>query len=125
MFDQGLVTPVLWPNRGGWGGTFGLPFAWAVVVLAVHYRSAREARWALWIAAVHFLLFSGVYPDADVTQRLALAPALAVVAVAVHLLDRDGKYARQARWALIPVLALSSAQLLRSATLYLARAGLI
>jgi len=123
LFDLGLVTPVLWPDRGGWGSTFGLPFFWAVIVLALNFRCAREARWALWIAAVHFLLFSAVFPDADVHQRLALAPALVVVAVAVHLLDRGGKYMRQAQLALIPVLVLSSAQLLRSATLYLSRAG--
>ena len=123
LFDQGLVTPVLWPDRGGWGGTFGLPFAWAVVVLVLHYRRAREARWALWIAAVHFLAFAAVYPDADVTQRLALAPALLMVAVAVHLFERGETYARLARLALVPVLVLSGAQLLRSATLYLARAG--
>ena len=123
LFDQGLVTRVLWPDRGGWGGTFGLPFVWAVVVLVLHYRRAPEARWALWIAAVHFLAFAGVYPDADVTQRLALAPALVAVAVAVHLLERGEKYARPARLALVPVLVLSGAQLLRSTILYLAQAG--
>jgi hypothetical protein len=123
LFDLGLVTPTLWPNRGGWGGTFGLPFAWAVVVLVLHYRSAREARWALWIAAAHFLMFAATFPDADLTQRLALAPALLVVAVAVHLLDRGEKYARLARMALVPVLVFSGSQLLRSAALYLARAG--
>ena len=44
LFDQGLVTRVLWPDRGGWGSTFGLPFVWAVAVLVLHYRSAGEAR---------------------------------------------------------------------------------
>jgi hypothetical protein len=123
LFDQGLVTPALWPNRGGWGGTFGLPFAWAVVVLVLHYRGAREARWALWIATVHFLAFAAVFPDADLTHRLALAPALLVVAVAIHLLQRGERHARLARLALVPVLVLSGAQLLRSAILYLVRAS--
>jgi hypothetical protein len=68
-------------------------------------------------------MFAATFPDADLTQRLALAPALLVVAVAVHLLDRGEKYARLARMALVPVLVFSGAQLLRSAALYLARAG--
>lgn len=123
LFDQGLVTRNLWPDRGGWGGTFGLPFVWAVVVLVPHYRRAQEARWALWIAAVHFVAFAAVFPDADVTQRLALAPALLVVAVAVYVLERGEKYAKLARLALVPVLLISGAQILRSAILYLARAG--
>jgi hypothetical protein len=123
LFDWGLVTPTLWPGRGGWGGTFGLPFIWAVAVLVLHYRRAREARWTLWIAAVHFLAFAAVYPDADVNQRLALAPALLAVAVAVHLLERGEKYAALARLALVPVLVLSGAQIVRSTLLYLAGAG--
>ncbi len=123
LFDQGLVTRILWPDRGGWGGTFGLPFVWAVAVLVLHYRHAQEARWALWIAAVHFLAFAAVFPDADVHQRLALAPALLAVAVAVHLLERGERYARLARLALVPVLVLSGAQILRSTILYLARVG--
>ena len=123
LFDQGLLTRMLWPGRGGWGGTFGLPFAWAVVVLVLHYRRAREARWALWIGALHFLMFAATFPDADVHQRLALAPALLVVVIAVHVLDRGERYARLARLALVPVLVLSSAQVLRSAILYLVRAG--
>ena len=123
LFDQGLVTRVLWPDRGGWGSTFGLPFVWAIAVLVLHYRRAQEARWALWIAAVHFVAFAAVYPDADVTQRLALAPALLVVAVAVYLLERGEKHVKLARSALVPVLVLSGAQILRSSILYLARAG--
>jgi hypothetical protein len=123
LFDQGLLTRMLWPGRDGWGSTFGLPFAWAVVVLVLHYRRAREARWALWIGASNFLAFAAIFPDADVHQRLALAPALLVVVVAVHLRDRGERYARLAKLALVPVLLLLSAQLLRSSILYLVRAG--
>ena len=123
LVDQGLVTPILWPERGGWGGTFGLAFVWAAGVLLLHWRYAREARWVLSIAAVHFLSFAAVFPDADLTQRLALAPALLVVAVAVHLFQRGLRHARLAGVVLVPVLVLSGAQLLRSAILYLARAG--
>ena len=122
LVDLGLLTPRWWPGRGGWGGTFGLPFIWAAAVLILLCRRSREARWALTIAAFQFVAFSAVFLDADVAHRLALAPALLVIAVAVHLLDRPDKVVMSARWALVPVLALSSAQMLRSAFLYLTRA---
>lgn len=121
LFDLGLVTPRWWPGRGGWGGTFGLPFIWALAVLLLFVRQAREARWALALAALHFVAFAAVFPDADLTQRLALAPALLVIVVALHLVDRPQKFAAAARIALVPVLILSGAQIVRSAALYIAR----
>jgi hypothetical protein len=121
LVDLGLLTPRLWPGRGGWGGTFGLPFIWAVGVLLLYYRQAREARWALALAGLHFLGYAAVFPDADLTQRIALAPALLVIVIAVHLVDRPRRFARAARLALVPVLILSAAQIVRSAVLYLAR----
>lgn len=121
LLDLGLLTPVAWPGRGGWGGTFGLPFIWATAVLLLHCRWSRDARWALSIAVASFLSFAMAFPDADLTHRLALAPALLVIAVALPLADGDEKYSTWTRLALVPVLALSSAQILRSAMLYLAR----
>ena len=107
---MGFLTPAVWPGRRGWGSTFGLPLMWALVVLMWHYRRAREARWALWSAVGCFSGFAALYPDADLTQRLVLAPGLLLVGVAVHLLDREDVSAARARVALVPVLALSGAQ---------------
>jgi hypothetical protein len=121
LFDMGQLTTALWPGRGGWGSTLGLPFIWAVAVLVWRYRSAREARWALWSAAGCLVGFAAVYSDADLMQRLVLAPGLLVIATAVHLLDRDRMPTRWARVALVPVLVLSAAQILRSAVLYFSR----
>ena len=123
LVDLGLLTGQLWPGRGGWAGTLGLPFIWAVVVLVLHYARAPEARWTIWIAAFHFAAFAAVFPDADLHHRLALAPGLLVVSVALSLLHRGEKYSDAARLALVPVVMLSSAQLLRSSVLYVLRAS--
>jgi hypothetical protein len=50
---------------------------------------------------------------------LNLLPLLA--AAAVHLIDHDDSPPRWAHLALVPVLALSAAQILRSAVLHLSR----
>ncbi|MDA1183464.1 MAG: hypothetical protein O2930_02320 [Acidobacteria bacterium] len=121
LVDLGQLTGQMWPGRGGWGGTLGLPFIWAAVVLVLHYARAQEARWTIWIVVFHLAAFAAVYPDADLHHRLALAPGLLAVGVAVSLLRRGEKYSDVARLALVPVLVLSSAQLLRSSVLYLFR----
>ena len=121
LFDLGFLTPRWWPGRGGWGSTFGVVFIWAVAMLVFHLRRAREARWALLIAAVYFLSFSAMFPDADLNHRLALAPALLAIAVAIQLTDGQERSSAWARLALVPVLVLSSAQILRSALLYFTR----
>ena len=121
LFDLGLLTRRWWPGRGGWGGTFGLPFIWAAGVLLVSCRREPHARYALGIAAAHFFAFAATFPDADTAHRLALAPAIVVIAIAVRIVERDTR-----RWAYtLPVLAgvviLSAVQILRSAALYLTR----
>jgi hypothetical protein len=121
LVDLGLVTPEWWPGRGGWGSTFGLPFIWAAAVLIAHARHSRHARWALAIAGAHFLAFAATFPDADVSQRLVLASGLLVVCMATLLVGQGGRFAPLARRALVPVLVLSAAQVLRSALLYLWR----
>lgn len=121
LVDLGQLTGQWWPGRGGWAGTFGLPFIWAAAVLALHYSRVPEARWTVWIAAFHLAAFAAVFPDADLHQRLALAPGLLVVSVAVSLLHRGEKYSDVARRALVPVVVLSSAQILRSSVLYFLR----
>jgi len=123
LVDLGLLTGQLWPGRGGWAGTLGLPFIWAAAVLVLHYARAAEARWTIWLAAFHFAAFAAIFPDADLHHRLALAPGLLVVSVALSLLHRGEKYSDAARLALVPVVLLSCAQLVRSSVLYLLRAS--
>lgn len=119
LFDLGLITRSVWPGRGGWGSTFGLPFIWALVMLGLRYRRAAEARRGLGMAAAYFLLFAAVYTDADLAHRMALAPGVLLIAVAVSLTDGDDGTSRRMRAALAVVVALSAAQILRSAALYL------
>jgi hypothetical protein len=120
VFDMGLITRGVWPGRGGWGGTFGLPIIWAIAVLLLRYRAQVTARRALWIAGAYFLLFAAIYTDADIAHRLALAPGLLLIVVAISLADGEDRASRGIRVALAAVMVLSAAQILRSAALYLA-----
>jgi hypothetical protein len=122
-FDMGVMTRRWWPGRGGWGGTFGLPLLWALVVLIWAWRRDSRARRALACATVYFLAFATVFPDADLVHRMMLGPALLLIACAVAVLDGAGAPAgtRTFRIALIPVLVVSAAQIGRSAVLYLGR----
>ena len=119
LFDLGLITRGVWPGRGGWGGTFGLPIVWAIAVLLLRYRADVTARRALWIAGTYFLLFAAIYTDADIAHRLALAPGLLLIVAAVALSDGEDRTSRGIRVALVAVMVLSTAQILRSAALYL------
>jgi hypothetical protein len=109
------------------GKLTNFPVAFAMMVgvgvLVIHYARAAEARWTIWIAAFHFAAFAAIFPDADLHHRLALAPGLLVVSVALSLLQRGEKYSDAARLALVPVVVLSCAQLLRSSVLYILRAS--
>ena len=118
LFDLGQITRVLWPGRGGWGATFGLPFVWALAVL-FRYRSRIEVRRALWIAAIYMLVFSAMYTDADIAHRLILGPGLLLILVAVSILDDDDRMSRMLQTSLYAVIALSALQIARSASLYL------
>ena len=120
LVDLGRLTPVWWPGRGGWSGTFGLPFIWACGVLLWTSRRIPLARLTLLCVAVYFLAFAVVFPDADISHRLVLAPALLAIGVAVRVVDR-GEGIRAWRIALVPVIALSAAQLARSTFLYFMR----
>jgi len=119
LFDLGLVTRRVWPGRGGWGSTFGLPMIWALAVLALRYRAEPNARRALWIAAGYFLVFSAVYTDADIAHRLALAPGVLLIVAAISMSDADDRLSRRLRLVLAVVMVLSALQILRSAYLYL------
>jgi hypothetical protein len=119
LFDLGLVTRTSWPGRGGWGSTFGLPLVWAFAVLGARYRESPEARRALWTAAACFVLFAAVYTDADLAHRMVLAPGVLLLVVAIHLVGDSSTWLRRA---LVPVVVLSAAQIIRSAVLYLTRA---
>ena len=121
LVDLGLLTRQWWPGRGGWGGTFGLPFIWAAGVLLIACRREPHARYALGIAAVYFFGFAATFPDADVAHRLAMAPALVVIAVAVRIVERDARHRAYALPVLAAVVILSTVQILRSAALYLTR----
>jgi hypothetical protein len=121
--DLGLVTPNVWPGRGGWGGTFGLPFVWALAVLA--WRAWPKAggaevgpnarvRHVVVCAAAHLAVFGALFPDSDLCHRLVLAPGLLVVVTALH----TSPVPPWARSALPPVVVLSAIQMMRSAVLY-------
>lgn len=120
FFDWTLITRRVWPGRGGWGGTFGLPFVWALVVLVASCRTLPVARKALLAGAFCLLAFGLTFPDADVAHRLAIGPALMMIvaaASAAHSLERP--------WvtrSMSLVLALSAVQIFRTTLLYLARA---
>jgi hypothetical protein len=113
------MTRGVWPGRGGWGGTFGLPIIWAIAVLVLRYRADVAARRTLWIAGAYFLLFAAVYTDADIAHRLALAPGLLLLVTAISLSEGEDRTSRGIRVALAVVMILSAAQILRSAALYL------
>lgn len=119
LLDMGLVTRDVWPGRGGWAGTYGLPLVWALSVLLAAWRTDL-ARRTLAACGLYWLLFAAVYPDADVAHRLALAPGLVAVAAASVLAAGDMVPAWLRR--LAPVVGiLSAVQILRSAFLYLVR----
>ena len=122
LFDLGSLTPVFWPGRGSWGSTFGLPFVWALVVLTLAWRRSPEARRALVCAGLHFFMYAAVFPDADAAQRLVLGSGLLLICVALQVIATDPKLPRLASLAILPVLALSAAQIARSAVLYWVRA---
>ena len=119
LFDLGLITRTIWPGRGGWGGTFGLPLVWALVMLLIRYRASVFARRALWMACAYFLIFAAIYTDADLAHRLALAPGLLLIVVAISLSEGEDTTTRAMRVALGAVMLLSATQILRSAALYL------
>ncbi len=118
LVDLGTVTPRVWPGRGGWGSTFGLPVVWALAVLALRWRD-WQARRALLAALACLIVFGATYPDADVAHRMVIAPGLLLIVVALGCLDREERYARGLRAGLIAVIALSALQIGRSAWLYL------
>jgi hypothetical protein len=123
LFDLGLLTRVWWPGRGGWGGTFGLPLLWGLAVVIASARRAPLARVVLLCTALYVTAFALIFADADVAHRLVLPPALLLIAYAVTLVEQDRSPAPRAfRAAMIAVVVLSSAQILRSALLYYARA---
>jgi hypothetical protein len=118
LVDLGLTTPRLWPGRGGWGSTFGLPMVWAVVVLAGRVREPLALRTLIAVAAC-FLVFAASYPDADVAHRMVIAPGLLLITTALGAVDADDRHALWLRRLLVPVLLLSAMQIGRSALLYL------
>jgi hypothetical protein len=118
LFDLGSVTPRVWPGRGGWGTTLGLPLVWALAVLTLRLREPI-ARRALIAAGVVFLTFAASYPDADLAHRMVIGPGLLLLLVAVGLVDGDDRQTLVMRRVLIVVLIASAAQIARSAVLYL------
>jgi hypothetical protein len=118
LVDVGLITPRVWPGRGGWGSTFGLPIVWGLVVLTLRVRTPL-ARRALIAAVASFVAFAASYPDADIAHRMVIAPGLLLVAAAVGSVEGDDRQAVWLRRALVPVLVLSAMQIGRSAFLYL------
>ncbi len=120
LFDLGLLTRRWWPGRGGWGGTFGLPLVWSLIVLVSSWR-VPEARRTLLVAGVSFAAFAVAFADADLAQRLVLAPGLLLIAVAVHLTARRRNSRGWVNPALAAVMLVSAVQIARSAVLYFVR----
>ena len=118
LFDFGALTRRLWPDRGGWGATFGAPFVWAIGMTAAYWTSP-VVRGAAVVAGGYFAAFAAVYPDADVAHRLVLAPGLLLIAVAASHTDGEDARAVWARRLLAIALAVSAAQIARSLWLYL------
>ena len=118
LFDFGTVTRRVWPDRGGWGATFGAPLVWALGMTVAH-RATPLVRGAAMVAGCYFTAFAAVYPDADVAHRLVLAPGLLLIAVAASLTDGEDARAVLARRLLAIALAASAAQIARSLWLYL------
>ena len=118
LFDFGAVTRRVWPDRGGWGATFGAPFVWAIGMTAAHWTSPL-VRGAAVVAGSYFSAFAAVYPDADVAHRLVLAPGLLLIAVAASHTGGEDARAVWARRLLAIALAVSAAQIARSLWLYL------
>jgi hypothetical protein len=118
LLDLGTVSTRIWPGRGGWGGTLGLPMIWAIAVLALNWRQ-RLVRRTLVAAGVAFLVFAASYPDADIAHRMIIGPGVLVILVALGCVDRPDRRAVVMRRLLVAVLAASALQILRSAVLYL------
>jgi hypothetical protein len=121
LADMGLVTRSMWPGRGGWAGTCGLPLIWGLAVLACARRTPL-ARRTLLVCVAYWMAFATVYPDADIAHRLALAPGLLAIAGAAAVADRDPHVPRWLRRLAVPVVLLSALQILRSTFLYLTQA---
>jgi hypothetical protein len=118
LFDFGAVTRRVWPDRGGWGATFGAPLVWAIGVAAAHWTSP-VVRGAAVVAGSYGAAFAAVYPDADVAHRLVLAPGLLLIAVAASHTGGEDTRAVWARRLLAIALAATAAQIARSCWIYL------
>ena len=121
LVDLGVLTHRIWPQAGGWGGTYGLPLVWALAVLGVCAARAPEARRALTMAVVIWTMSSATNIDMGTNHRYVLAPGVMLVAVGVTLASREGLVPLWLRRSGVLVILLSSAQMLRSAVLYLVR----
>jgi len=119
LFDMGQITRRIWPGRGGWAGTYGLPLIWALTALLLA-RETPLAKRTLLLAGIYWVAFAAVYPDADIAHRLAIAPGLLVIAAAGKMVD-EGSAPRWLNLSAIAVIFLSAAQILRSAELYFVR----
>jgi hypothetical protein len=119
LVDMSLFTRVAWPGRGGWGGAFGFPLMVALALLLASWRTHAESRRALVIGGLGLLALGITFPDADLAHRLAMGPGLLIIAAGVSASQRvPGRWVRPA---LIGAVLLSTAQIARSAALYLTR----
>jgi hypothetical protein len=126
LFDLGVLTRMLWPEMGQWGGTYGLPLIWALAVLAVSARAKTPrgllgAREVLALAIVYWLMCASTNIDMGTSHRYALGPGLLLIAMAIGLASREPFTALWMRRSAVVVVVLSALQMLRSASLYLMR----
>lgn len=123
-FDASLMTRTIWPDRGGWGGSFGPAFVWALAILALRSRRDPVARRVLTLTLVCLVPFGLAYPDADLAHRLAIAPAIVAIVSAIEIEARRGAFRT---WSPAAVTALacaimSAGMIARSSLAYLRQA---
>lgn len=117
VVDMSVFTRQIWPGRGGWGGSFGLPLLWSFATLASTWRHSGVARRATAAGLLCLVPFAIVFPDADLSHRLVIGPGVMLVLAALAASrDHDVPWMRHS---LVVVVVLSAAQILRSAALYL------
>ena len=94
LADLGLVTPVVWPSRGGWGGNLGILFL-GLLAIQVWLIASRQQSWRLLaLCLTCFVPFGATYPDADLSHRMVLAPAFLLMTETVHQLIARANPAR-------------------------------
>ena len=84
LADLGLLTPVVWPSRGGWGGNLGILFLGLLAIQVWLVASRQQSGRLLALCLTCFVPFGATYPDADLAHRMVLAPAFLLMTETVR-----------------------------------------